>query len=95
MSVVYCKKTRRQFLVGTGNTLLAIPFLPSLFSSEAMAQSAAANDRKMMIFLMDHNMVSDYWTNPAMATSVVGSSGTKEVLLRNLSSLSDVSPIIS
>ncbi len=95
MSVVYCKKTRRQFLVGTGSTLLAIPFLPSLFSSVAMAQSAAANDRKMMIFLTDHNMLSDYWINPALATTPVGSSGTKEVLLRNLSSLSDVSPMLT
>lgn len=42
MSVVYCKKTRRQFLVGTGGTLLALPLLPSLLTSTAEAQMPSA-----------------------------------------------------
>lgn len=95
MSIVYCKKTRRQFIVGTGNTLLALPFLPSLFSSEALAQTAAANDRKIMLFLTDHNMSKSYWIQPAMATSTVGPSGTKEVLLRSLSAMGQVSPMLT
>ena len=95
MSIVYCKKTRRQFIVGTGNTLLALPFLPSLFSSVALAQTAAANDRKIMLFLTDHNMSKSYWIQPAMATSAVGSSGTKEVLLRSLSAMGQVSPMLT
>ncbi len=95
MSVVHCKKTRRQFLIGTGNTLLALPFLPSLFTSEAKAQMAAANDRKLMVFLTDHNMLIDYWMDKSMATNPIGSIGIKERTLSTLSSMSDISPMLT
>ena len=95
MSVVYCKKTRRQFLVGTGNTLLALPFLPSLFSSEASAQTAAANDRKLMLFVTDHNMMRESWINPLQITTQFRTQGTKEMLMRDFSSLAAVSSVLS
>ena len=95
MSVVYCKKTRRQFLVGSGQTLLALPFLPSLFSSQALAQAAAPTDRKLMTFLVDHNMMVDYWIPKATAVTSVGSAGVKEIMLKTLSTMSEVSPMLT
>ena len=35
-------RSRRHFLVGTGGTLLALPVLPSLYPTEALAQAAAS-----------------------------------------------------
>ncbi len=83
--MVYCKKTRRQFLVGTGKTLLALPFLPSLLPSTAQAQAASAQ-QKMMLFWFDHNNSLTLWPllNRSAATTSVGSIGAKEVLLRSL-----------
>jgi hypothetical protein len=92
MSMVFCKKTRRQFLVGTGKTLLALPFLPSLMPSTAQAQAAMAQ-RKMMLFWFDHNNMLEMWPllNRAAATTPVGNSGAKEVLLRSLGSAPAIS----
>ena len=39
------RKSRRMFLQGAGKTLMAIPFLPSLFTESAFAQTAAAPKR--------------------------------------------------
>lgn len=38
-------KSRRQFLVGSANTLVALPFLPSLFPRQLWAQSAPVEKR--------------------------------------------------
>lgn len=96
MSIVYNRKSRRQFLIGTGNTLLALPFLPSLFGSDAKAQVAGPEiGRRLMVFSSDHNMQSDYWIQKSMATTPVGSIGAKERLLSSLNALSDVSPLLT
>ena len=95
MSVVYCKKTRRQFLVGAGNTLLALPFLPSLFSSEAMAQQAGALHRKMMVFLIDHNVMREFWPDQSFDTTPIGNVGAREGLLRSLPSISAMNPLMT
>ena len=86
MSIVYSRKTRRQFLVGSGQTLLALPFLPSLIPSYAHAQ-ASVIPRRMMNFAFDHHNESEFWLNKSVATAGVGSIGMKEALLS-----SDVSP---
>jgi len=83
MGIGYCKKTRRQFLIGTGQTLLALPILPSLLPLEAQAQAATA-PRRIMSFLFDHNQLAEHWPQQTLATTAVGGIGVREVLLRNL-----------
>ncbi|MDB4984862.1 MAG: hypothetical protein JWN04_40, partial [Myxococcaceae bacterium] len=39
--MIVVNRSRRQFLVGTGGFTLALPFLPSLFTSSAEAQAAS------------------------------------------------------
>jgi Protein of unknown function (DUF1552). len=90
----YCRKTRRQFLVGAGKTLLALPLLPSLMPIEALAQSATAQKR-MMLFWFDHNNLNLMWPNKALATTPVGISGAKEVLLRSLGTTSQFSTVLN
>ncbi|AFY00351.1 hypothetical protein Bdt_0643 [Bdellovibrio bacteriovorus str. Tiberius] len=90
----YCKKTRRQFLVGSGKTLLALPLLPSLMPVEAFAQ-AATPPKRMMMFWFDHGNVNVLWPAKSAATTAVGSSGMKEVLLRNLGTASTISPVLN
>ena len=96
MSIVYSRRTRRQFLVGSGQTLLALPFLPSLIPSYAHAQ-ASVIPRRMMNFAFDHHNESEFWLNKAVATTGVGSIGMKEILLSSLgsSSSSVISTIMS
>ncbi len=94
MSMYYCKKTRRQFLVGAGKSLLALPLLPSLLSREAQAQTAVAA-RRLMLFWFDHLTLSELWPNRAAATSVVGTSGARQSLLSSLGSASSISPVLS
>ncbi len=89
MSIVYSRKTRRQFLVGSGQTLLALPFLPSLIPSYAAAQ-AAIIPRRMMNFAFDHHNESEFWLNRSLATTGVGSIGIKERLLSSIGSSSSV-----
>ena len=86
MSIKYCKKTRRQFLLGTGKTVLALPLLPSLLSREAFAQSAGSISPKMMLFHFDHNNLDEIWIPPSAANTPVGNIGARQVLLRSLSS---------
>lgn len=105
MSIYFCKKTRRQFLVGTGKSLLLLPLLPSLAPINALAQSASAQSRRMMLFWFDHNNLSELWPGlpnlssdnaviPAsFNTTPVGSSGAREVLLRNLGAAGSISPV--
>lgn len=94
MSIVMCKKTRRQFLVGSGSTLLALPFLPSLFSSEAAAQTALTN-KKMMVFWLDHNPLQEFWPDRSIATTSIGSSGAMEMMLSSMASATAISPVLS
>lgn len=94
MSVVTCKKTRRQFLIGAGNTLLALPFLPSLISQSAQAQTATLA-KKMMVFWFDHNTATEYWPNRSIATIPVGTSGARETMLSSLPSANAFSPIMT
>lgn len=90
MSIAYCRQTRRQFLVGAGNSLLALPILPSLLPSYARAQAVTA-PRRMMILHMEHNNAQELWPLPSIATTPVGSIGTRETLLRSLSSATAMS----
>ncbi len=92
MSIVYCKKTRRQFLVGAGNTLLALPLLPSLFSERALAQTAP--DKRLLVVYMHHNQCEGLWPQRAVATTPVGTSGTMEKLVRSFGSAQEISPIL-
>lgn len=93
MSIYYCNKSRRQFLVGAGKTLLALPLLPSLLPAEAFAQSAVA-PKRMMLFWFDHGNLNLMWPNKSAATTAIGSSGAKEVLLRSLGSTSAFSTVL-
>jgi hypothetical protein len=95
MSIVVCKKSRRQFLVGAGQTLLALPFLPSLFSSTAQAQAAAMINKKMMVFWFDHATGSELWPDRSIANTAVGNSGARETLLRNLANADALSPMMN
>ena len=85
MSIVYSPKSRRQFLVGSGQALLALPLLSSLIPRSALAQSTAA-PRRMMNFVFDHHNESQHWPNPSIATTLVGSIGIKERMLSSLGS---------
>lgn len=94
MSVVYCSKSRRQFLAGTGKTLLMLPLLPSLLTKEALAQTATANPRLMM-FWFDHNNLYNMWPQTSVATTAVGANGAREVLLRNLGAANTLSRVFA
>lgn len=94
MSIVVCKKTRRQFLVGAGKTLLALPFLPSLFSNEAQAQ-VTGNLRRMMVFWLEHNVIGEYWPQRSFATTPVGNIGAMERSFSTLNNANQISPMMS
>ncbi len=91
MSIYYCKKTRRQFIVGTGKSLLALPLLPSLLPTEVMAQSAQQT-RRMLMVKMDHNNLNAMWPSPSQAVNPIGINGAKEVFLKSLGSMASHSP---
>ena len=83
MGIIYSPKTRRQFLVGSGQALLALPLLPSLIPQYAMAQ-ANVPPRRMMNFIFDHHNESQFWPNPSIAATSVGSIGIREKLLSSM-----------
>ncbi len=85
MSIIYSPKSRRQFLVGSGHALLALPLLSSLIPRYALAQSTVT-PRRMMNFVFDHHNESQYWPNPSIATTSVGSIGIKERMLSSVGS---------
>lgn len=95
MSIVVDKKSRRQFLIGAGNSLLSLPFLPSLFSSRAEAQAASMINKKMMMFWFDHSTMAEMWPNRSIATTAVGNVGARETLLRNLANADAFSPMMN
>ncbi len=94
MSIGYCKKSRRQFLVGTGKSMLLLPLLPSLLPKEVMAQSAA-DQRRMMLFWFDHNNLTNLWPARSAATTPVGSIGIRQSLLSSLGTATTISPVFS
>jgi len=83
MSIVYSKKSRRQFLVGTGQVTLTLPLLSSLLPKEAMA-AASKPDPRMVFFTFGHAQPKDKWIDPNLAQTAVGSDGAKEALLNTL-----------
>jgi hypothetical protein len=93
MSIYYCKKTRRQFLVGSGKALLAIPLLTSVMPLEALAQATTA-PKRLMLFWFDHNNLNELWPQRNLAQTAVGTSGSREVLLRSLGAISNFSPVL-
>ena len=96
MSIGYSRKTRRQFLIGTGHAMLALPFLPSLLPEYAQAQTAISTGR-MMNFIFNHHGESAYWPARSAATTNVGTIGIKERLLSSLGTTAStaVSPFLS
>lgn len=95
MGIVYNRKTRRQFLIGTGKTMLALPFLPSLFSSDAQAQTAFDSNRRMMIFWFEHPNAPEFWPTRSFANTPIGSSGSMEKMLSTLPSATAINPLLS
>lgn len=91
MSIYFCKKSRRQFLVGAGKSLLAMPLLPSLLTSEARAQAMNVSP-KLMVFLYDHNNPDILWPQPNRATTPIGNDGAREIALRSLMSNGVIGP---
>lgn len=87
MSVYFCPKTRRQFLVGAGKALLALPVLPSLIAEKAVAQQMAVPPRRMMLFLFEHDNINEIWPQKSVATTAVGGLGFREVMLSQLGSV--------
>ena len=83
MSIVYSKKSRRQFLVGTGQVTLTLPLLSSLLPKEALA-AASKPDPRMVFFTFGHAQPKDKWIDPTLAQTPVGSDGAKEALLNSL-----------
>jgi len=94
MSIYYCKKTRRQFLIGSGKGLLALPILPSLLPSDALAQ-ATQTPRRMMLFWYDHNNLNSMWPSPRSTTTAIGTGGGREVLLSALGTMGSHSPALN
>ncbi len=76
------RKTRRQFLVGSGKTLLALPLLPSLLSKEAFAQSMVT-DKRMMMICFPHASLQFLWPDPNLATTSIGTIGAKEFTMNS------------
>lgn len=89
MSIYFCPKSRRQFLVGSGKALLALPLLPSLITEKALAQQMALPPRRMMLFLFEHCNLNEIWPQKSVATTPVGSLGIREA------NLSQMGPIVS
>ncbi len=94
MKLIYCPQTRRQFLVGSGKTLLALPLLPSLLPRQARAQ-AAQSPKRLMIFHYDHNNLMGMWPQVQVANVPVGNSGAMERPLADLGTVASHSPALS
>ena len=94
MGIFFDKKNRRQFLLGTGKSMLLLPMLPSMMPKELRAQATAAPAR-LMTFWANHNNLFSMWMNRALATGDVGADGIKEVTLSSLSSMADVSSVLN
>lgn len=60
-----------------------------------MAQPTAVSPRRMMLFWFDHNNLAELWPQRSVATTVVGSSGAREVPIQSLASLTSGSSVLS
>lgn len=77
MAIKYCKHTRRQFLVGSGKSLLTLPLLPSLLPKQAFAQSTQIPPR-LMLFIWEHMNLENMWPDPEKVANLnIGTSGMK------------------
>jgi hypothetical protein len=94
MGIYYNKQSRRQFLIGTGGSLLSLPLLPSLLPRKAWAQASQA-PRRLMVFWFDHNNLESMWPGRDRATQPIGDDGARQVLLRSLGPVSQHSPALS
>lgn len=94
MKMKICPQTRRQFLVGSGRTLLALPLLPSLLPRAAYAQAGVA-PKRLMIFHYDHNNMFDMWPAGRLATTAVGNNGARQVMLSQLGTVASHSPALN
>jgi len=83
MSIIYSRKSRRQFLVGSGQVTLTLPLLSSLLPKEAFA-AATKPDPRMVFFTFQHCQPKDKWINPNLAQTPVGTDGAKQALLNTL-----------
>lgn len=84
MSIYFCSKSRRQFLVGSGKAFLALPLLPSLFTEKAIAQQMTVPPRRMMLFHFEHDNINELWPRKSVATTPVGSLGFREIMLNQM-----------
>ncbi len=80
MGIFYCSHTRRQFLRGTGGSLLALPLLQSLIPKAAHAQATTTSPR-LAIFTFHHNNIDNLWPSASLANTPVGNSGVMEGML--------------
>ncbi|MFK7826977.1 MAG: hypothetical protein AB8G05_22735 [Oligoflexales bacterium] len=94
MAIFFDKKNRRQFLLGSGKSMLLLPMLPSMLPKEAIAQAAEVPTR-LMTFWVNHNNLFSMWMNQGLATQDVGTDGIKEATLSSLSSMGDVSSVLN
>ncbi len=81
----YNRKTRRQFLIGTGGTFLAMPFLPSMMS-EALA--ATLPPKRFLCVAQDNGRSANQWypnsTEASKLRSVTGVPYMQEMLMRDI-----------
>ncbi len=91
--MIYNRKSRRQFLVGVGGTLLAIPFLPSLLPR---AYAAGTNPMRFIALGQDEGRYAPHWYPNAAESSklraVSGVYNMREMLMRDI--VGDISPIL-
>ncbi len=92
--ILYCNKTRRQFLVGSGKSLLALPLLPSLLPEAALASSSNI-EKRMMLFSFDHCNLLEMWPSESVATQLVGNIGIKERLLSQMGTVASHSTALT
>ena len=89
----YCKKSRRQFLRGLGGVTVALPFLPSLMSSEALAAGTVAPKRFLLIH-SGHCQAVEQW-HPDYSKLSFTQSGAYARSASLTSMSGSVSPVLS
>ena len=94
MAVIYNRQSRRQFLAGAGELMMALPLLPSLLPLTAFAQANVVPQR-IAFFNFGHCLPESKWIAPSVATNSIGADGAKEAILSSLSAGPWGSPISS
>ncbi len=91
--MIYHSKSRRQFLVGAGGTLLAIPFLTSLLPK---AYAAGPVPLRFVCLGQDEGRYAPHWypnaTEDAKARPVAGVQNMRDMLMRDIAG--NISPIL-